>query len=165
MLGQRDEEARDRLFRFEPLLAGGDPENGRAVFFGNKVACSTCHSIGNDGAKVGPDLTKVGAIRSGRDILESILLPSASFAQGFESDRVTTAGGEELSGILVRQTADAVLLRSASGTDVQLWRNQGVPPNRLERSQRLRVRKARTPQYFNRSEPGNRVRLRAQLLD
>src|SRR5204863_814729 len=42
LLSQRDEEARDRLFRFEPLLAGGNTEAGRAVFFGNKVACSTC---------------------------------------------------------------------------------------------------------------------------
>jgi putative heme-binding domain-containing protein len=124
LLSRRDEEARDRLIRFEPLLAGGNPEGGRTVFFGNKVACSTCHSIGDIGAKVGPDLTKVGAIRSGRDILESILLPSASFAQGYESYRVRTADGEELSGIIARQTADTVLLRGASGADVQLWRNQ-----------------------------------------
>jgi len=134
LLSQRDEPDRDRLFRFEPLLAGGNAEGGRAVFFGNKVACSTCHSIGNVGAKVGPDLTKIGAIRSGRDILESILLPNASFAQGYESYRVTTAGGEELSGIIVRQTADTVLLRSASGTDVQLWRNQIQEMNRVATS-------------------------------
>src|ERR1044072_3886371 len=49
--------------------------------------------------KVGPDLTKSGAIRSVRDLLESIVLPSASFAQGYESYRVTLADGEEITGI------------------------------------------------------------------
>jgi putative heme-binding domain-containing protein len=106
------------------LLAGGNVAGGRAVFFGNKVACSTCHSIGAVGGKVGPDLTKVGAIRSGHDLLESVLLPSASLAQGYESYRATIADGEEFCGIMVRQTADTVVLRSASGSEVQLWRNQ-----------------------------------------
>jgi putative heme-binding domain-containing protein len=124
LLKERDEAARDRLARFEPLLAGGNVTGGRAVFFGNKVACSTCHSIGELGGKVGPDLTKVGAIRSGHDILESVLLPSASFAQGYESYRVTIADGEEFSGMIVRQTSDTVVLRGAGGSDVQLWRTQ-----------------------------------------
>ena len=123
-LKARDEDPRARLARFEPLLAGGNVTGGRAVFFGDKVACSTCHSIGEVGGKVGPDLTKVGAIRSGHDILESVLLPSASFAQGYESYRVTVADGAELSGIIVRQTADTVVLRGAGGSDVQLGRNQ-----------------------------------------
>jgi putative membrane-bound dehydrogenase-like protein len=124
LLQERDQDARARLARFEPLLAGGNATLGRAVFFGNRVACSACHSIGEGGGKVGPDLTKVGAIRSGHDILESVLLPSASYAQGYENYRVTMADGEELSGIIMRQTADSVVLRGASGSDVQLLRNQ-----------------------------------------
>jgi putative membrane-bound dehydrogenase-like protein len=132
--GQPDDAARDRLARFERLLAGGNLERGRAVFFGGKVACSTCHSIGNVGGKVGPDLTKVGAIRSGRDILESILVPSASFAQGYESYGVLTGDGEELSGIVVGQTADTILVRSASGADVQLRRAQIQEMSRLSTS-------------------------------
>jgi putative heme-binding domain-containing protein len=120
----RDEQAGAKLARFEPLLEGGNAEGGRAVFFGSKVACATCHSIGNAGGNVGPDLTKVGAIRSGRDILESVLLPNASFAQGFESYRVMTTGGEEFNGIIARQTVDTVVLRGASGSDAHLWRKQ-----------------------------------------
>ena len=118
------DDASERIARFKPLLAGGDPQGGRAVFFGVKAACSTCHAIGNLGGKVGPDLTKVGAARSGDDILESVLLPSASLAQGYESYRVTLADGEELNGIVVRQTSDTVLLRGAAGAEVQLRRNQ-----------------------------------------
>jgi len=51
-------------------------------------------------------------------------LPSASFAQGYESYRVKIVDGEELTGIIVRQTPDTVVLRGASGSDVQLWRSE-----------------------------------------
>ncbi len=82
----------ERLKELEPLLnAGGDLGRGRKVFFGDKAGCSSCHTIGSEGANVGPDLTAVGAVRTGLDILEAILFPSASFVPGHEVYRVTTA--------------------------------------------------------------------------
>ncbi len=81
-----------RLRDLEPLLhAGGDVGRGRQVFFGDKAACGSCHTIGAEGANVGPDLTAVGAVRSGIDILEAIVFPSASFVPGHEVYRITTA--------------------------------------------------------------------------
>jgi len=123
-LQQDAEGQRAKLFRFEPLLNGGDAERGRTVFFGNKVACATCHAIGQTGGRIGPDLTKVGTIRSGRDILESILLPSSTFAQGYESYLITTGDGSALSGVLAEQSADAVVLRDASGAQWPLRRKE-----------------------------------------
>ena len=52
-------------------LKGGDVDRGHAVFFGAKAGCSSCHTIMADGGDVGPDLTGVGAIRSGIDLLEA----------------------------------------------------------------------------------------------
>jgi putative heme-binding domain-containing protein len=115
---------RAKLSQFEPLLNGGDAERGRATFFGNKVACGTCHAIGQSGGKIGPDLTKIGAVRSGRDLLESILLPSATFAQGYESYAIKTSEGRELSGVLAHQSADELLLRDTSGTEWPLRRKE-----------------------------------------
>ncbi|MSV28729.1 MAG: hypothetical protein EXQ52_08290 [Bryobacterales bacterium] len=81
-----------RLEKMEPLLtAGGDAGRGRRIFFGEKVACGSCHTIGKQGGHVGPDLTAVGAIRSGHDLLEAIVFPSASFVPGHEIYRVETA--------------------------------------------------------------------------
>jgi putative heme-binding domain-containing protein len=88
------------------------------------VACSTCHSIGDAGGKVGPDLTKIGAIRSGRDILESIVLPNTSFAQGYDNYRATTKDGDEIMGMIARQSADAIVLRGTSGAEVQVPRTR-----------------------------------------
>jgi putative heme-binding domain-containing protein len=115
---------RAKLSEFGTLLAGGHVERGRAVFFSNKAACATCHTVGSAGGTVGPDLTKVGAIRSGQDILESILLPNSTFAQGYESYLVSTVDGRDVSGVMARQSAETIVLRDAGGGETQLRKNQ-----------------------------------------
>lgn len=128
------EESTAKLAAFEPLLKGGDAVKGRELFYGKKVACGTCHRVGPQGGKVGPDLTKIGAIRAGRDILESILLPSSTFAQGYEPYMVLTQDGTVISGLIARQTADAVTLRDASGAELQLRRDRIKELKRAEKS-------------------------------
>jgi putative heme-binding domain-containing protein len=123
-LARKNETGAAKLKQYEPLLTAGDAERGRTVFFGPKVACSTCHAIGEAGGKVGPDLTKVGAVRSGRDILESILLPNASFAQGYDNYRGVIKDGEEISGVIAGQSPEAIILRGASGAERQVPRDQ-----------------------------------------
>jgi putative heme-binding domain-containing protein len=110
---QNNSAMRQRLSDFKPLLKGGDPERGREWFA--TAACNGCHRIGQGGGMVGPDLTKIGAIRSGEDLLESILYPSSSFAQGYEPYSLTRKDGEELSGNLVSQGPEGVKLRDATG--------------------------------------------------
>ena len=50
--------------------------------------------------RVGPDLTRIGQVRSERDLLEAILYPSASFARGYEPVVIRTRAGQVHSGIL-----------------------------------------------------------------
>jgi putative membrane-bound dehydrogenase-like protein len=114
------ESQQERLSKFEPLLRGGNAERGRELFLSSKVACATCHAIGNQGGKIGPDLTRIGAIRSGRDILESILFPSSTFAQGYEPFAVETKEGEEFSGIVIERNERHVVLRTGAGTEMNL---------------------------------------------
>jgi len=102
-----------RLAEFKPLLTGGDPGRGRELF--TVATCAGCHRIGERGGESGPDLTKIGAIRSGGDLLESILFPSSSFAQGFEPYALTRRDGEEVIGSLVAQGPEGVTLRDATG--------------------------------------------------
>jgi putative heme-binding domain-containing protein len=118
------EEQRARLAEFEPLLTGGNAYKGRKVFFSQKVPCATCHRIAAEGGQIGPDLTKIGAIRAGRDILESIVLPSSTIAQGFESYVIVTADGRVVTGIIARQTADTLFVRDSSGAELRLRRDQ-----------------------------------------
>jgi putative heme-binding domain-containing protein len=122
-----------RLQKLEPLLtAGGDVGRGRRIFFGEKVACYSCHTIGREGGHVGPDLTGVGAIRSGHDLLEAIVFPSASFVPGFEIFNVTTAN-DTLAGVIRKQSADAVVLVTGPNEVIR------IPRTRIKRLQRSNV--------------------------
>jgi putative membrane-bound dehydrogenase-like protein len=89
-----------RLEALLPTLQGGDITRGQAVFNSPKVACYSCHAIGYMGGRVGPDLTRIGQVRSERDLLEAILYPSASFARGYEPVVIKSRGGQIYSGIL-----------------------------------------------------------------
>jgi putative heme-binding domain-containing protein len=114
------------LKELQPLLtAGGDVGRGRNIFFGKKVACSSCHTIGTEGGHVGPDLTSIGSIRSGHDLLEAIVFPSASFVPGHEVFRVKTKTSTEvLSGVIGEQEADAVVLVTGPNAELRIPRDQ-----------------------------------------
>ena len=113
-----------RLAELQDVLAGGEIQRGRDLFFGNKKAiCATCHAVQGQGGKFGPDLTKIGAIRSPRDLLEAIVFPSASFARGYEPFTVATDEGQVISGIIARETADAIYLFNNSRVEVRVSRS------------------------------------------
>ena len=102
-------------------IPDGDQRRGQAVFYTRQAACSGCHKIGYVGGTIGPDLTKVGAIRTPGDLLESILIPSASFVRSYEPLRVVTHNGNVLDGLIRDDGPDAVTV--ITGPD----RQQRVP--------------------------------------
>lgn len=116
-----------KLRELEPLLtAGGDVGNGRNVFFGKRGGCSVCHTIGLEGGRVGPDLTSIGAIRSGHDILEAIVFPNATFVPGHEPRRVTTKSTNQVyTGVIndFESTRDAIVLMSGPNDKVRIPRD------------------------------------------
>lgn len=127
------ETQRARLAELESVLAGGDARRGRGVFFGAHGACASCHTIQSNGGKVGPDLSKIGAIRTGRDLLESIVFPSASFVRSYEPFVVTTTEGSVYSGYLSRETSDAIHLMLADRTERRISRSSvdEIAPGRV----------------------------------
>jgi len=111
--------------KLEKLLASlkdGDVRRGQTVFNGTKAACSSCHAIGYLGGNVGPDLTRVGGIRTERDLLESIIFPSASFVQGYEPAVVTTKDGKIYNGLVRKNTPEDVLLVLGANQEVRVAR-------------------------------------------
>lgn len=107
-----------KLKELEPLLAGGSPNRGQSVFFSKTATCSTCHAIGGNGAHVGPDLSHIASIRAPRDLLESVVFPSASFARGYESFIVQTKSNQVIAGVVASDTADAITLHTPAETRV-----------------------------------------------
>jgi putative heme-binding domain-containing protein len=114
------EEQKARLAELEPVLKKGDAARGRDVFFGRTAACSTCHTVQGQGGRMGPDLSSIGAIRSGKDLLEAIVFPSASFARGFEPYLIKTRDEQVYSGIIARETPEAVYLYGADRTETRI---------------------------------------------
>ena len=113
-----------QLDTLEQGLPAGDAERGHALFLSTRISCAGCHRVGSEGAQVGPDLSKIGAIRTRRDLLESILVPSLSLARGYESFTVETTAGLTHTGLLTRQTAEAVWLRTPERAEVRIAREE-----------------------------------------
>ena len=121
-----------RLHELAAFLPQGDPRRGEKLFHDTtKARCSTCHVLGESGTEFGPDLTRIGAIRSTRDLLEAIVYPSASIARYYEVVTIEKAGGLPdglTSGLLRRDTVDQMFLASAPGEE------QAVPFRQIKRA-------------------------------
>ena len=106
-----------RLKELSKYLPKGNPKRGKELY--NNVAksmCILCHQKGELGAHFGPDLTKIGAIRSKRDLLEAIVYPSASIARYYEWVKVRTKEGET-SGLLLKDGVDNLILTPGPGVE------------------------------------------------
>jgi putative membrane-bound dehydrogenase-like protein len=115
-----------RLDELLATLQGGDVRRGQTVFNSPKVACTSCHTIGYQGGKLGPDLTKIGQMRGERDLLEAILFPSTSFARGYEPVVVTTKSGRTISGVLRSDLAAEVVLGTVDREETRIARQEIV---------------------------------------
>jgi putative membrane-bound dehydrogenase-like protein len=122
LLKRAEGDGREKLAALASALEGGDAAVGREVFHGPKAACSACHRAGGPGGLVGPDLSRIGGIRAPKDLLESIVLPSASFARGYEPVAIRTKDGLVLDGVVARETPDALLLVQADRTERRVAR-------------------------------------------
>ena len=103
-----------------PLLTSGDVTKGKAIFHSKKAACAACHTAGGKGGKVGPDLTGIGKIRAGRDLVEAIAFPSATFARGFRSYVIATDAGRIYTGVITRETPQTITLRSTDLAEIRI---------------------------------------------
>jgi putative heme-binding domain-containing protein len=89
--------------------------------------------LGYLGGKVGPDLTTIGTVRTERDLLESIVYPSASFVRSYEPFVVSKKDEEEVSGILRKDAPDEVVLITGPETEVHIPRAEvnGMRPGNV----------------------------------
>ena len=113
---------RAHLEELAPTLRDGDVRRGHQLFSSQKAACSMCHTIGYLGGKLGPDLTRIGQVRTEMDLLESIVYPSASFVRSYEPFTVVVKGGEDVTGIVRKDAPDEVVLANGPETEVRIAR-------------------------------------------
>jgi putative heme-binding domain-containing protein len=112
-----------RLEEMLPKINGGDIRRGQQVFHGTKAVCNACHAVGYVGGKAGPDLTRIAQIRNERDLLESILFPSASLVRSYEPILVLTTDGRQLNGVIKNETSDEIVLVTGPNKEERLARS------------------------------------------
>src|SRR3954469_3249117 len=99
----------------------GDVARGARLFADEqKVACSKCHSIDGRAGKAGPDLFAVGDKFGRRDLVDAVLMPSATISPGYGTVVVATKAGEEFQGVLKQATDATVELMGADGKLVSI---------------------------------------------
>ncbi len=92
------------------------------MFFSRKVGCYGCHRAAGQGGIVGPDLSQIGRFRSRAELLESIVFPSLVIAPEFRSYTFATKDGKLTTGLIVRESNEALHLRTADLAEVRLAR-------------------------------------------
>ncbi len=100
-------------------LTGGNASKGERLFFDKtELSCVRCHKIERSGGAVGPELSTIGKTRDRRYLLESICLPDAKIAEGFETAVVVNEDGQVVTGIVKSETDNAIELIQADGAIV-----------------------------------------------
>lgn len=105
-------------------VAKGDPAKGKEVY--GASGCAACHIIDGQGGEVGPELTRVGAIRGPAYLRTQLLTPGADLpheAGAMERGRftqylfvrVTTKDGHVVEGTRVYEDTFTIELKDAAG--------------------------------------------------
>lgn len=89
--------------------ANGDARRGRTLFEG-KGECRDCHSVNGVGSRVGPDLTRIGALRRAAELERSLLDPKAEVQAENRFYKVTPKNGKPVRGRLLNRDTFTVQL-------------------------------------------------------
>lgn len=111
--------------------ATGDAAKGEAVY--NSSGCSACHMIAGQGGSIGPDLSRIGAMRGGSSLKARLQDPGANLPQvgegGFGSKwtqylmyRAVEKDGRAVEGIRVGEDSFTIVLKDAGGKFHGLWK-------------------------------------------
>ncbi|MBC3788603.1 HEAT repeat domain-containing protein [Spirosoma utsteinense] len=115
----------DLLASYQGSLSGGEPEQGRRIFFRHQTAqCIRCHSYDDLGGNAGPRLNGVASRLSHEQLLEAVINPSARLAPGFGSATLELKDGKIVSGIVQNETATEVIMKVGDQPDAVIRKDQ-----------------------------------------
>jgi putative heme-binding domain-containing protein len=124
-LEARQSKRAEYLARVSSELAAlrGNADVGHELFLSTKLGCFGCHRAVGRGGTVGPDLSKIGQIRTRPELLESILFPDLIVAPEFRSFLVEMRDGRVATGLIVRDDLETITLRTADLAETRIARN------------------------------------------
>jgi len=82
------------------MLPEGDAMRGKELFDG-KGQCIACHRVGQEGSRLGPNLSDIGGLRREVQLEQALLNPSKSPSPEYRRVQLTTKDGKEYRGRLL----------------------------------------------------------------
>jgi cytochrome c oxidase cbb3-type subunit III len=98
---------RSRAVHNDTGMNNGDAVKGKALFTG-KGECLNCHRIAGEGSRLGPELSRIGVLRTSSHLAESLLEPNKEVQPNNRYYAVVTKQGERSEGRLLNQDAFSV---------------------------------------------------------
>jgi len=92
----------------------GNPQNGKAIFFG-RARCSECHLAAGAGGFIAPDLSSYGRARPVEEIRDAIVKPSQRSNASRGTVTIATRAGLTLTGVLRNEDNFSLQLQSLDG--------------------------------------------------
>lgn len=113
----------DKLAAYFDALEGGDATQGRNIFLNNSaVYCQRCHKLDGQGGDVGPLMNGIAfdKEKDRRYLLESVVLPNAKIAKGFETAVLTLTDDRIVTGIIKSEDKKQVKLVTAEAKELTI---------------------------------------------
>jgi putative heme-binding domain-containing protein len=92
--------------------AVGDAARGREIFAGT---CVRCHRVAGEGGTMGPELSRIGRVRTRDALARSVRDASASVAAGYRAVTITTRDGEQVRGATKAEDAFSIQIVDTRG--------------------------------------------------
>jgi putative heme-binding domain-containing protein len=99
----------------------GDATLGQTLF--TRQACATCHTASPEEALKGPYLGGISQRYNRAELIDSIVRPAATVAQGFATNYFEMKDGRQLSGFIIQEGTTEVVIRDIAGTETKLAKN------------------------------------------
>ena len=98
----------------------GDPQRGAFAFYQSTMNCAKCHETqGSTDRRLGPNLAEKREVKWDH-LIESVLKPSATIKEGFETANIFLDDGKMVTGVFVKETASSLLIDQIEQTDKPL---------------------------------------------
>jgi putative heme-binding domain-containing protein len=89
----------------------GDAKRGAVLFYQPQMACRQCHSVDGSKSPLGPALSEKRPDVTNAFLVDSVLHPSKVIRKGFETAVVVTNDGKVVTGLIVEETPQKVVIR------------------------------------------------------
>jgi len=114
-----------------PATSAGDPQKGEALYM--STGCSACHMIAGQGGSIGPDLTRIGAMRGTTNLKARLEDPGANLPKVGEGPfgnrwtqylmyRAVEQNGHVVEGVRVGEDSFTIVLKDSSGKFHGFWK-------------------------------------------